>query len=39
MTVITGQDPISGYLYIIKDDKEKVGPGYYDDQDQIKNMK
>lgn len=37
--IITGQDPESGNLYIIKDDKSNLGPGYYKNQDDIAKMK
>ena len=37
--IITGQDPESGNLYIIKDDKSNLGPGYYKNADDIKQMK
>lgn len=37
--IITGQDPETGNLYIIKDDKTNLGPGYYKNQEDIQNMK
>ena len=37
--IITGQDPESGNLYIIKDDKTNLGPGYYQNQEEIKSIK
>ena len=29
VSIITGQEPESGNMYIIKDDKSNLGPGYY----------
>lgn len=37
--IITGQDPETGNLYIIKDDKTNLGPGYYKNHEDIQNMK
>jgi len=37
--IVTGQDAENGDLYIIKDDKSNLGPGYYRNQDEIQNMK
>lgn len=37
--IVTGQDSESGNLYIIKDDKNNLGPGYYSNHDDIQNMK
>ena len=35
ITIFTGQDSKTGNLYIIKDDKTNLGPGYYKDQNEI----
>ena len=37
--IVTGQDPDTGNLYIIKDEKTSLGPGYYKNESDIKNMK
>ena len=37
--IVTGQDLESGNLYIIKDDKQSLGPGYYKNHDDIAIMK
>ena len=37
--IVTGQDPDTGNLYIIKDEKTNLGPGYYKNESDIQNMK
>lgn len=36
---MTGQDADNGNIYIIKDDKTNLGPGYYKNYDDIETMK
>lgn len=36
---MTGQDAENGNIYIIKDDKTNLGPGYYKNYDDIQHMK
>ena len=37
--IVTGQDAENGNLYIIKDDKNSLGPGYYKNADEVNTMK
>jgi len=37
--IVTGQDPDTGNLYIIKDEKTNLGPGYYKNESDINSMK
>ena len=39
ITIFTGQDPVSGHLYIVKDDKTNLGPGCYRDQYEIEQAR
>ena len=37
--IITGHDPFTGNLFILKDDKSNLGPGYYLNQNDIEGMR